>query len=50
MAITSSTTRSMPRRSRPRSAYLARATLRLRFRASRSRVYGFAAGTPLAER
>ncbi|CAM5413749.1 hypothetical protein SGRI78S_03552 [Streptomyces griseus subsp. griseus] len=49
-AITSPTTRSMPSRSRPRRAYLATATLLLRFRASRSSVYGLAAGTPLAER
>ncbi|CAM5676090.1 hypothetical protein SGLAM104S_08457 [Streptomyces glaucescens] len=50
MTMTSSTTRSMPRRSRPRRANLAMATLLLRFRASRRRVYGLAAGAPLAAR
>ena len=45
MAMTSSTTRSMPSRSRPRSANLAMATFWLRLSASRSSVYGLAAGT-----
>ena len=50
MAITSSTTRSMPSRSRPRRANLARATFWLRLSASRSSVYGLVAGTPFADR
>lgn len=50
MAITSSTTRSMPSRSRPRSANFATATFWLRLSASRSRTYGLVAGTPFAAR
>lgn len=38
----------MPSRSRPRRANFAIATFSLRFSASRSSVYGFAAGTPFA--
>ena len=50
IAMASPTTRSMPRRSRPRSANLAIATRLLRLSASRNSVYGLAAGAPLAAR